>query len=285
MAGLRFQLTWNAEEFGSRAEAFLAARIERNVIATVLINLRGGHPVAAGRPLFACGVDAGGELRAAALRRPPWPMLVTEMDASEAGALLNVWLDADPSPLGVNGLAASARAVAAQWAERTGGRTWLKMGQAMHALERVYDPPRPAIGELRPADPAERELLAGWMRAFIEEVGIPGADRAAEIVDAHLVRGRLFVWFDKRPASFVATSPTVAGVTRIGPVYTPPELRRCGYATSAVAAVSRQALAAGTQRCALFTDLVNPTSNKIYADVGYRKIADWEEHEFGNHEP
>jgi predicted GNAT family acetyltransferase len=69
-------------------------------------------------------------------------------------------------------------------------------------------------------------------------------------------------------------------VTRIGPVYTPPELRRRGYASSAVAAVSRQALAAGAQRCALFTDLSNPTSNKIYADVGYRRIADWEEHLF-----
>jgi predicted GNAT family acetyltransferase len=30
----------------------------------------------------------------------------------------------------------------------------------------------------------------------------------------------------------------------------------------------------------LFTDLENPTSNKIYAEVGYRRIADWEEHAF-----
>lgn len=281
MAGLRFQLTRDAEKFRARAESFLAARIERNVIATVLINLRGEHPLTAGRPLFASGVDAGGELRAAALRVPPWPMLVSEMDASDADALLGVWLEEDPSPPGVNGLAASARAVATAWTSRTGGPTEVKMSQAMHVLERVSDPPRPAAGELRPADPAERELLAGWMRAFTEEVEIPGADRAAEIVDAQLLRGRLFVWFDERPVSFVATSPTVAGITRIGPVYTPPELRRCGYASSAVAAVSRQALAEGAQRCALFTDLANPTSNKIYADVGYRRIADWEEHAFG----
>jgi uncharacterized protein len=30
----------------------------------------------------------------------------------------------------------------------------------------------------------------------------------------------------------------------------------------------------------LFTDLANPTSNKIYAEVGYRRIADWEQREF-----
>jgi predicted GNAT family acetyltransferase len=30
----------------------------------------------------------------------------------------------------------------------------------------------------------------------------------------------------------------------------------------------------------LFTDLANPTSNKIYAEIGYRRVADWEEHAF-----
>jgi predicted GNAT family acetyltransferase len=29
-----------------------------------------------------------------------------------------------------------------------------------------------------------------------------------------------------------------------------------------------------------FTDLPNPTSNQIYAKVGYRRAGDWEEHEF-----
>jgi predicted GNAT family acetyltransferase len=69
-------------------------------------------------------------------------------------------------------------------------------------------------------------------------------------------------------------------VVRIGPVYTPPELRRRGYAGSAVAAASRRALTAGAHTCMLFTDLANPTSNKIYAEVGYRAIGGWEEYSF-----
>ncbi len=32
--------------------------------------------------------------------------------------------------------------------------------------------------------------------------------------------------------------------------------------------------------CMLYTDLANPTSNKIYAEIGYRRVGDWEEHEF-----
>jgi hypothetical protein len=43
-----------------------------------------------------------------------------------------------------------------------------------------------------------------------------------------------------------------------------------------VAALSRHALAEGAERCALFTDLANPTSNKIYAEVGYRPLDAWE---------
>jgi predicted GNAT family acetyltransferase len=76
------------------------------------------------------------------------------------------------------------------------------------------------------------------------------------------------------------TGPRISGVARIAPVYTPPEHRNRGYATTLVASLSRQLLTEGATCCTLFTDLANPTSNKIYAEVGYRRIADWEEHAF-----
>jgi predicted GNAT family acetyltransferase len=60
-------------------------------------------------------------------------------------------------------------------------------------------------------------------------------------------------------------------------VYTPPEHRRRGYATALVADLSRHALRTGAERCMLFTDLANPTSNRIYARIGYRRCGDWEE--------
>jgi predicted GNAT family acetyltransferase len=91
----------------------------------------------------------------------------------------------------------------------------------------------------------------------------------------------LFLWrAGGEPVSLVSLNPAVAGVVRIGPVYTPPEARRRGYASASVAAVSRQALGAGAHTCTLYTDLSNPTSNKIYADVGYRRIAECEERTF-----
>ena len=66
----------------------------------------------------------------------------------------------------------------------------------------------------------------------------------------------------------------VAGMARIGPVYTPPALRGRGYAGAATAAVSQAALDAGTREVVLYTDLANPVSNALYERLGYRPVED-----------
>jgi predicted GNAT family acetyltransferase len=70
-----------------------------------------------------------------------------------------------------------------------------------------------------------------------------------------------------------STGPTPNGI-RIGPVYTPPELRGRGYASACTAAVSQLLLDEGRKFCFLYTDLANPTSNKIYQDIGYTAVCD-----------
>jgi predicted GNAT family acetyltransferase len=62
----------------------------------------------------------------------------------------------------------------------------------------------------------------------------------------------------------------------INAVYTPPELRGRGYATGCVASLSARMLDEGRTFCVLYTDLANPTSNAIYARIGYRGIRDFE---------
>jgi predicted GNAT family acetyltransferase len=233
-----------------------------------------------GIAVFVYGLDEDGEVVSAALRVPPWPLLASELDASDATELVELWLSEDPQVPGVNGLPVTARAIAHAWAQRTGGTTSRRMREAMHVLTTVRDPQRPASGRLRLAQSTERSLLLDWMRDFAVEAGVMGGAQADAMVDTRLDRQHLFVWEDGEPVSMIGISPAVAGVVRIGPVYTPPEHRRRGFAGSAVAATSRRALEQGACQCLLFTDLANPTSNKIYADVGYRRFADWEEHAF-----
>jgi predicted GNAT family acetyltransferase len=62
-----------------------------------------------------------------------------------------------------------------------------------------------------------------------------------------------------------------AGSARLGPVYTPPGLRGRGYG-SAVTAAATRAIQDDGGVPVLFTDLANPTSNKIYQQLGYRPV-------------
>ncbi len=269
-------ITRDAREFERVAGPFLAQRLECNVLATTLINILDRHFADAG-PIFAYGLGEPGDVCFAALRTPPWPLLCSGLDAAGAEQLLDVWLDQDPALPGVSAPAATARAIGDAWRRRRPGTLRVRMSEAMHALERVLDPPRPAAGELRVALAADRPRLLDWTSDFMLEAGVASAAQAEAMLDSRLNRGGMLVWEDGAPVSMVGVTPAVSGVVRIGPVYTPVRHRRRGYAGAAVAAASRRALAEGASRCMLFTDLANPTSNKIYAEVGYRRFADWEE--------
>src|SRR5581483_11258909 len=112
------------------------------------------------------------------------------------------------------------------------------------------------------------------------EAHVQSGGSAPLLVAERLARGALWIWDDSGPVTMVGWAGPVAGVARVGPVYTPPEHRCRGYATTATAAVSRLILDGVADTCMLFTDLANATSTKIYAEIGYRRFADWEEHAF-----
>jgi uncharacterized protein len=270
--GMRVTITESASELAERAGALLAARPEHNVLATVLEIAERGTP--GGGAVFAFAEGSEGDVIAAAMRLPPRRMIASMMDEATAAALLEEWLRADPDVPGVGGPSRVVRAMASEWERRVGGRSELVMAQALHALEQVIDPARPAPGRIRLAVEADRELLIDWTRAFLEGEGL--SDDPTGMVASR----QMYLWEDQEPVSLLGVNAPVGGAVRIGPVYTPLEYRGRGYATSAVAAASRLSLEQGARRCLLFTDLANPTSNRIYASVGYRRIADWEEMAF-----
>ncbi len=90
----------------------------------------------------------------------------------------------------------------------------------------------------------------------------------------------IYLWDHDAPVSLAGRPRHTAHGMSIGPVYTPPEFRRHGYAGACVAALSQQMLDAGWEFCVLFTDLANPTSNSVYQKIGYRPVCDFDELEF-----
>jgi predicted GNAT family acetyltransferase len=75
-------------------------------------------------------------------------------------------------------------------------------------------------------------------------------------------------------------SNAVGGVSRVGPVYTPPGRRRKGYGAAVTAEATAAAINAGARHVVLYTDLANPTSNAIYQTIGYRADHDAQERTF-----
>src|SRR5207245_4131635 len=89
-----------------------------------------------------------------------------------------------------------------------------------------------------------------------------------------------------QPVSMAGWGGWTPNGIRVGPVYTPPELRGRGFATTLTAELSRCLLDGrlfedGRRFCFLYTDLANPTSNAIYERIGYRRVAESAEIWFG----
>lgn len=276
---MRYVFTSDPAEFSRKASPFIEPRLDCNVMASALRYVLDGVYTPS-ESVFAYGLSDGERVAFAAARTSPWPMLVAGLDPADASELMVRWLEVDPGLPGVNGSPATTRALAACWRAQTGGRTHVHMSQAMHSLTEVSDPVRPAPGRLRQPREDEHPLLVAWMEDFAREAHLQTGDQARTSVFTRLASGALWLWDDGSPVSMVGWVGPVAGVARVGPVYTPPGHRRRGYATSAVAALSRLVLARDAHTCMLYTDLANPTSNKIYAEIGYRRFADWEEHAF-----
>src|SRR5947208_4714702 len=139
MGRVRVVLTHSLAELHPRLEGFLAERVERNVQASLLVHARAGR-MAGKEPLFAWSADEHDELLFFAMRIPPWPLLVSELEDEQAEALMQSWLAEDPEVPGVTGVPATARAVARAWQKRTGGEVGSRMRQAMRLLREVIEP-------------------------------------------------------------------------------------------------------------------------------------------------
>jgi predicted GNAT family acetyltransferase len=145
------------------------------------------------------------------------------------------------------------------------------------------DQPAPPTGRLRPAEERDVDQVVAWYDAFgrdaAEQAGRstphPAPEEDRESTLRRIADGTVWIWEDGSgvPVHVTGASRPMFGVSRIGPVYTPPDQRGRGYAAATVAEVSRMLTDGGARVC-LFTDQDNPVSNALYERLGFRPIAD-----------
>ena len=276
---VRVERLADAQAFLDAAGPFLADReAEHNLLFGIAANLITDPDRSMTAPPYFAAVRRADDVVAAALMTPPFNLVLSWTADPAAIPALAGDLDRDRVPVpGITAPVEMAQAFAELWAGRHDLATHRTMAERIYRLERVTAPDA-VPGTIRLATWADRELLVDWVRDFLREALHREDDgETLALVDGALRSGtRIFyLWeHEGRPVSVAGvTGPTPNGI-RVGPVYTPPADRRQGFASAVTAAVSQAQLDQGRRFVFLFTDLDNPTSNRIYQAIGYEPVID-----------
>lgn len=234
--------------------------------------------------------DGSDSVVSAAMRTAPfkpYPTFALPMSDEAAYALATALHERGEHLGGANGALPGAEVLARATAGLSGGEMVSEKATRLWECTSVEVPGAPE-GRLRRATEDDAELVLAWFTAFHaeadEQAGREPNPESGEhnTLDSVLVRIREGIeWLWELPDGTVAhltgSGLPSYGVARIGPVYTPREHRGRGIASYVVGELTRRGLEAGNRMC-LFTDRANPTSNKIYAGLGYEPVVDMAEH-------
>jgi GNAT superfamily N-acetyltransferase len=213
----------------------------------------------------------------AALQTPPYPLACNGIPTDESQGLAEALARINPHLSGARGERGRTLAFADAWREATGRGGSIAVEERLYRLG-VLTSPTGVLGGHRDADHSDAALLVDWVQHFFIETFSHHRDATAGrrfVEHANAAGDRFVLWqIDGAPVSMAMLRAPSAGVSRIGPVFTPQKLRGHGYGSAVTAAASELARRGGADDVVLFADLANPTSNAIYQRLGFEAVAD-----------
>ncbi len=261
----------DARAFLDRAEDWLLENeAEYNLILAIAGRLlRADHPFQS--PIYLATIEVDERVVGCAWRTPPFKLGLTRMPVAAIAAIaadIAAVYDRIPAVLGPE---PEALEFAECWSRQTGDAYAPGMRQGIYALERVQLPERLAPGVMRTARLDDLPLLSQWSAGFARDAGMPASETPGDLERA-IEDGGYSIWQDGEPRSMASARGRTRNGIRVAAVYTPASFRGRGYATALVGSLSQRLLDTGHRFCFLYTDLANPTSNKIYQQLGYLRV-------------
>ena len=214
----------------------------------------------------------------AAIQTPPKNLVISYAKPDVLDILILALQKIEADFPGVVGPNKESEYFSDRWSRLVAKKTRLAMGQKIYRLDQVKFP-KNIDGSFGMANSEQTQIVHDWVMAFVNESLPPNEVRDAQhwgdfACRAVQKKAAHFWMQNNKPVSMAFVSrPTKNGISVNG-VYTPPEFRKKGYASAVVSHLSQKMLDSGQKFCVLYTDLSNPTSNKIYQEIGYREVCD-----------
>jgi RimJ/RimL family protein N-acetyltransferase len=230
-------------------------------------------------------VKSNNDITLVSIRTPPLSQLLSYTDdLNSIDILIEELINRTKIIPGILGFKAGVEKFVKIWCQKKNLKSHLIRNEKAYKLEKVA---KETLGnrEFRFGSLSDQSLILDWVKNFIIEA-LPETKEEEIVANQERVKndiekGRIFLLLDKKKVVSMARK---AGKTPNGNlvnlVYTPPSLRRRGYATECVARLSKILLDEGNTFCFLYTDLMNPTSNSIYQKIGYHPVIDVDHYEF-----
>lgn len=140
-----------------------------------------------------------------------------------------------------------------------------------------------APGRFRPLCEDDLFFAPYWERTFAEECKVDFFDipRHIEDLKKRIGKDTHYIWEDGIPVSQAVHGRSTENGAIVNGVYTPPQYRGKGYASTMVAELSQMLLERGHKFCCLFANAENPISCGIYRKIGYQDQYVFDEIKFG----
>ncbi len=207
-----------------------------------------------------------------ALHAANWPRVLLSATSDRAVEALAAVIHATtPDLAGVSGEAWAAARFAGTWTDLAGGAAEPIEGERLYELSELSAPSGIA-GSARKATVDDVPTLADWHVGFCTDIGVEPWPNPQETMAGRVAERGVWVWEHDRLVAMANTTQAIAGASRISHVYTLPAERGRGYGAAVTAAATGARLAEGVERCLLYTQLANGTSNHIYRRLGYSAI-------------
>jgi uncharacterized protein len=219
-------------------------------------------------------VESGPDVVAVAVKSPRRHIVLTTGPDNAMIALARFLFEYGLPVPGAIGPVKSTQALIDEWILLNGCTAHLRMNMRLYCATAVRAVTTPA-GTFRLARLGDIDAIEMMTLKFIAEATHDPTDDVRKRCLESIGAGLMGVW--EEAGSIVSMTETVnrtEQISHIRCVYTPPAFRGRGFATALVARMTSRQLSSGRTFCTLYTDLSNPTSNKIYQQVGYEPVMD-----------